>query len=230
MITMAMMIPTALLLAAWGRVSLRRAAGPDVSVGLAGAFAAALLGYLGVALALGPVQTGLPHEVELALCVFGSLLLLAAWTDHRTAWAPDGIVLPLMISAAIVASLIGPLTVRPVPAMGVGVLLFGLAQAGWAVQALVGTRLLPPPDLMALGLPVLLFGLTPYAFLSYLALSATLLLVLRAPEPLYQRLRGPAASEAVRDAGLSGSGRSAPFLPMALGAVYGALLLRLLQG
>lgn len=226
----AMMVPTALLLAGWGRVSLRWAAGPGVSLGWTGAVLSALLGYLGVALAAGPGGFAAPWEVELCLCVFGALLLGTAWTDHRTAWAPDGVVLPLMISAAIVASLIGPLTVQPVPAMGVGVLLFGLAQVGWAVQALIGTRLLPPPDLMSLGLPVLLFGLTPYAFLSYLALSVTLLLMLRAPEAVYLRLRGPAASEAVLEAGLTGAGRSAPFLPMALGSVYGVLLLRLMQG
>ena len=227
---MTLMVPTAVLLALWSGASLRWSAGSEVRLNLTGAALAALIGYLGVTVAFTIGQDAAPRETELAICVFGALLLVAGWVDHRTAWAPDGLILPLMVCGSASAALIGSLTLGPGWAIGVAVLIFGLAQGAWAVQGLTGWRVLPPPDLMSLGLPVLLFGLTPYTFLSYLALSVTLLLVLRAPEAIYLRLRGPAASGAVREAGLSGAGRSAPFLPMALGSVYGVLLLRLMQG
>ena len=224
------MLPTALLLSVWGRVSLRVASGATAGPGLLSAGLAALTGYGGVLIAIrsGPGVGSV--EAELALCVFGALLLLAAWIDQRTAWAPDGITLPLMCGGAASASLIGTLGVGPVAALGVAFALFLTAQAAWAAQALIGIRLLPPADLMALALPVLLFGLSPYAPLTYLLLFALLLIALRGPEPLYRLIRGPSAEEAVRDADISGSGRSAPLLPMALGSLFIALLLRLLQG
>lgn len=230
MTVMTLMIPSALLLSVWTSASLRWAAGDEVAISRTGTAVAALIGYLGVLIALSFGPGYAPWEVETALCVFGALLLVAGWVDHRTAWAPDGVILPLMVCGSVSAALIGSLSAGPVWAIGVAVLIFGLAQAAWAVQAVLGHRVLPPPDLISLSLPVLLFGLTHYTFLAYLTLSLTLLLVLRGPEPVYRAFRGPAASDAVRDAGLAGTGRSAPFLPMALGSVYGVLLLRLLQG
>lgn len=227
---MTLMLPAALLLAGWARISLRWAAGRGVDAGLLGTALSALIGYFGVLLSLAAGPGAASPETELALCVFGALLLVAAWTDHRTAWAPDGVILPLLSFGAVAVSLIGPLGVGPGGAIGIALLIFGVAQAAWAAQALTGWRVLPPPDLIALSLPILLFGLTPYAFLTYLALSLTLLLALKAPEPVYRLIRGPAAAEAVKAANLTGAGRSAPLLPMALGALYGVLLLRLFQG
>lgn len=230
MMVMTLMLPVALLLAGWGRLSLRWSAGKGVDAGLLGTALSALIGYFGVLVALAASPGAASWEIELALCVFGALLLLAAWTDHRTAWAPDGVILPLLSFGAVAASLIGPLGVGPGGAIATSVVIFGVAQAAWAAQALSGWRVLPPPDLIALSLPVLLFGLTPYTFLTYLGLSLTLLLALKAPEPVYRLIRGPAAAEAVKEAALTGTGRSAPFLPMALGAIYTVLLLRLFQG
>jgi hypothetical protein len=224
------LVPIALLLPLWGLISLRVAAGAGVAPGLPGAFLSVLFGCLGPYLASGSGPESLLPETRIAICMFGALLLLAAWTDHKTAWAPDGIILPLMICGAVCASLIGDLGVTSGPAIGVGLLIFGLAQALWAAQAIAGWRVLPPPDLIALSLPVLLFGLTSYTFLTFLTLSAALLFLLKAPEPVYRRIRGPAAAEAVRQAALTGEGRSAPLLPMALGSVYGVLLLRLFLG
>lgn len=228
--TLLLMLPTALLLSFWSRLLLRLAAGAGVDPGPAGVALSALAGYGGV---LAAIRTG-PGvgsvEAELALCVFGALLLIAAWVDQRTAWAPDGITLPLMFGGAVSASMIGTLSAGPIPAFGVAFGLFLSAQAAWWGQVLFGRRHLPPADLMALALPALLFGLTPFTPLTYLLLSGLLLLALRGPEPVYRAIRGPAAEEAVREAGLNGSGRSAPLLPMALGALFLALLLRLLQG
>ena len=134
------------------------------------------------------------------------------------------------IGGAASAGLIGEVGIGPIAAITAAIGLFLAAQALWAAQALTGLRLLPPADLMALALPLLLFGLSPYAPLTYLLLSALLLIALRGPEPVYRLIRGPAAEEAGRDADLSGSGRSAPLLPMALGSLFVALLLRLVQG
>jgi hypothetical protein len=225
-----LIFPAALALSFWGRISVRIVAGPGSEPGLFGASLSALLGCAGVLLAIriGPgVET---IEAELAICVFGGLLILAAWVDRKTAWAPDGIILPLMFGAATAASLIGTLELGPLSAFGVGLVIFLAAQLIWVVQVISGFRLLPPADLMALVLPFLLFGITAYAPLTYLLMSAALFAALRGPEPLYLALRGRAADEALQDAGLRGSGRSAPFLPMALGALFAALLLRLTLG
>lgn len=228
--TALLMLPTALLLSLWGRFAFRLAAGSAAAPTLSGAGLAALTGYGGVLVAIRSGSGVGSGEAELALCVFGSLLLLVAWIDQRTAWAPDGVTLPLLFGGAASASLIGSFGFGPITAIGVAIGLFLAAQGVWAAQVMTGLRLLPPADLMALSLPPLLFGLSPYAPLSYLLLSGLLLIALRGPEPLYRLVRGPAAEEAVREAGLSGSGRSAPLLPMALGSLYAALLLRLVQG
>jgi len=230
MMTGVLIFPAALILSLWGRISVRFAAGPGSEPGLFGASLAALLGCAG---ALGAIRIG-PGvgtlEAELAICVFGGLLMLAAWVDQRTAWAPDGIILPLMFGAATAASLIGTLEVGPISAFGIGLGIFLAAQLSWALQVVSGFRLLPPADLMALGLPLLLFGMTLYTPLAYLLLSLALFLALRGPEPLFRAMRGAAADAALQEAGLRGAGRSAPFLPMALGALFAALLLRLMLG
>lgn len=230
MMSLSLMVPVALMLAVWNRVSLRFAAGPETDPGLIGAALSALAGSMGVLVVIRVAPVPVPIETELALCLFGALLLITGWTDHRTAWAPDGVVVPLLVCGALSASLIGPFLVGPLTAFAIAALIFCAAQGGWALQGISGRRVLPPPDLIALSLPVLLFGLTPYTFLTYLLLSGLLILVLRAPDPLYRIIRGPAATDAVEEAGLTGSGRSAPFLPMSLGALYGVLLLRLFQG
>jgi hypothetical protein len=224
------LIPIALLLPFWGLLSLRAAAGKEVVFGLSGAFMAVSSGSLGAYIALSHGSETVSVETGIAICVFGGMLLLAAWTDHKTAWAPDGIIVPLMVCGAVCASLIGDLDVTPGPAIGIALLTFAAAQAAWAAQALMGRRVLPPPDLIALSFPFLLFGVTPYTFLTYLILSSALLFALKAPERVYRRIRGPAAAAALEEAGITGTGRSAPFLPMALGSLYGTLLLRLFQG
>jgi hypothetical protein len=225
-----LLFATAILFSVWARLSVRYASGrTGVGPGLYGCAAAAVLGYLGVALA---IRTGGGHKdgAELALSVFGALLLVAAWTDHRTAWAPDGITIPLLCGGAASANLLGTTGMGPLTTIGVAFGLFLISQAAWYLQAVIGWRKLPPADLMALSLPLLMFGQTIHAPLTYLTLSALLLFLLRAPEPVYRALRGPSAAEAALDARLTGSGRSAPLLPLALGALYGVLLLRLLQG
>jgi hypothetical protein len=227
----ALLIPTALFLPVWARVCVRFASGrSEVGPGLLGTGLAVILGYLGVLIAIRGGEVPLSIEAELALSTFGALLLVAAWTDHRTAWAPDGVTLPLILGATVSAGLLGTLGVGPLGAIGIALALFLASQAAWALQALTGRRHLPPADLMALALPALLFGTTIYAPITYMALSGLLVLLLRAPDPLYQVLRGPAADEAVQDAGLVGRGRSAPLLPLAYTALFGTLLFRLFQG
>lgn len=227
----ALLIPTALFLPVWARVCVRFASGRSgVGPDLLGTGLAAIFGYLGVMIAIRMGEGAFSIETELALSAFGALLLVAAWTDHLTAWAPDGVTLPLVFGATSAAGLLGTLGVGPLGALGIAGGIFLASQAAWAFQAMIGRRLLPPADLMALMLPVLLFGPTIHTPLTYLALSGLLLFMLRAPEPVYLALRGPAAEEAVRDAGLTGRGRSAPLLPLAYTALFGTLLFRLFQG
>lgn len=207
-------------LSAWCLISVRMAGGPGPTVpGFWGALAA---GMAGASLLLGAALLGARVSGEVALLsvgLFGALLMISAWADHRTAFAPDGLLLPLLFGAVAV-----PLPEReqgagPLGAALIAALVFLSAQLLWRLQGRRGFRLLTPPDLCVLLLPLLTFGVSPDAWATYLLMCVPLTLLLGLPEPIYQRLRGPATEEAVVDAGLSGSGRSAPLLPIALGAL-----------
>lgn len=214
-------LPILVVLASvWSLVSIRMAGGPVLTPpAFWGALVAGMAGamvFLGAAL-LGEQVSG---EIQLlAVGLFGGLLMICAWADHQTAFAPDGLIVPLIFGAA---SLPLPGEVAdgaPLRAALISVLVFLGAQAAWRLQVRFGLRILTPPDLIVLLLPLLVLGLTPEAWATYLLMCVPLALLLGLPEHIYQRLRGPAAEEAVADASLSGSGRSAPLLPIALGAL-----------
>jgi len=219
------------LLAAWGLFMIRVAGGPRLERSdLLHATLAAAIGYASVrtTVAFGSIPYTGPEAVSLSL--FGALALLCAWVDHRTAWAPDGLILLLLISGLLTGALLGTGPVGVLWAPVLGLALFLLAQGSWAAQCLLGPRVLTPPDQIALALPVLVFGLTYHAPITWALMCIPLLVFLKTPYPVYRRLRGPAASEAVLDAGLTGSGRSAPVLPIVLTTLLGVLLFRLLKG
>jgi hypothetical protein len=222
-----LLFPIALLLTFWSAYALRLAGGPDLTFSdLKGGALAASVGYGSVLLLTGPFSEG----ESFALSLFGAIALLCAWLDHRTAWAPDGLLLPLLMSALLVGDALGSGEVSIIGALVLALALFLVAQGLWAAQCLIGPRVLTPPDQITLCLPLLIFGLTPYAPVTWALICLPVLILLRVPEPLYLRLCGPAAREAAREVGLSGSGRSAPLLPLVLTTLLGVLLFRLYQG
>lgn len=217
-----------LALSAWSLVSVRMAGGPPPS--LAAFWGALAAGMAGASLLLGAALLGARVSGEVALLslgLFGALLMICAWADHRTAFAPDGLLLPLLFGAVSVpmpAEASGP---GPLWAALIAALVFLGAQLLWRLQDRYGLRLLTPPDLCVLLLPLLIFGVTSDAWGTYLLMCVPLALLLGLSEPIYQRIRGPAAEEAVADAGLSGAGRSAPLLPIALGALGVMIIIEL---
>jgi hypothetical protein len=226
-----LLLPVSLLLPLWAGLMLRLAGGPRLPLeDLRGGALAAAAGYAAVLLVTGLGSHPYTVPETLVLCLFGALALLSAWIDHRTAWAPDGLILPLLTGALLVGALLGtgPASVIGAPVIALAIFLF--AQGLWAAQCLLGPRLLTPPDQIVLALPFLVFGLTPYAPVTWALICLPVLILMRVPEPVYLRLRGPAAREAARDAGLSGSGRSAPLLPVVLTTLLGVLLFRLYRG
>lgn len=226
-----LLLPVSLLLPLWAGLMLRLSGGPRLRVeDLRGGALAAACGYGGVLLVTGLGPEARTAAETLVLCLFGALALLAAWIDHRTAWAPDGLVLPLLIGGLLVGALLGSGPVSVIGAPFLALALFLFTQGLWAAQCLLGPRLLTPPDQIVLCLPLLIFGLTPYAPVTWALICLPVLILIRVPDPVYQRLRGPAAPEAALDAGLSGSGRSAPLLPVVLTTLLGVLLFRLYRG
>lgn len=222
-----LLFPIALLLTFWSAYAFRLAGGPDLAFSdLKGGALAASVGYGSVLLLTGPFS----EAESFALSLFGAIALLCAWLDHRTAWAPDGLVLPLLMSALFVGALLGTGPVSVIWSPFLAIALFLLAQGLWVAQCLAGYRFLTPPDQLILCLPVLIFGLTVYAPITWALICLLILILMRAPEQVYLCLRGPAAREAVLDAGLSGSGRSAPLFPVVLTTLLGVLLFRLYQG
>jgi hypothetical protein len=155
-----------------------------------GCMLAALLGGLLVA---GPVWASVDPLTAVGFLLFGSFGLVLAWIDRETSWAPDPAVLGLALAVVLIAMPEdGPDFVRFGLALVLSFGLFAALQIGWlALQAL---RLeMPPADLLALALPLLLFGLTPLAVLSWIVLVGALVWL-----KLFPALRGVVTSEAVR--------------------------------
>ena len=113
------------------------------------------------------------------LC-FGVVLACAAWVDRQSAWAPDGLVLPICLLAG---SLSEPLAVLSAEAYRLlaGLALYLLAQLAWFLQCRWRRPALPPPDLIALALPLFVFGPNPSALGVYGAFVITVAAVRLSP-------------------------------------------------
>lgn len=221
------------ILVFWSRFSLERAAGGQVrdKVGMKSLMVTAFGGFWFSAV-IG-LYAGSDNMVAvLVAATLFSLAALSAYIDHHTAWAPDGTILLLVCLIMAAGLLLETGLVQDLaPAAITGLGVFMAAQALWFFQCRAGMPVLTPPDQIALVAPLLLFGFSAYTGFSFLVMAVLLLLLLKGPEALYRRLRGPAADEALAHADLVRIGkseRSAPFLPVAMTALILTLILHLL--
>ncbi|MDE0306022.1 MAG: hypothetical protein OXI87_14260 [Albidovulum sp.] len=122
-------------------------------------------------------QLGFPLQAKASpfLWIFlGAFLSAASYVDARTFWAPDELVLPCCVLAGSAGiadcagywAIWGPLS---------GLLLWGSARIAWRLQILFKRRLLPPPDIVAVAMPLLLFGADVRAVLAQFGCAAVLL-------------------------------------------------------
>lgn len=134
------------------------------------------------------LRAGLPLENQVSLIILGSLLLLGAWIDRISAYAPDAIIMPF----CILIFLVGFDDIDPrgmFDALLLGVLLYVICIALWIPQEASGYRVVPPVDVAALAAPFILFGVEIATFAVYLASSVVLIAILRIPSlaPIFSK-------------------------------------------
>ena len=127
-------------------------------------------------LAVAASQPGFFGQVQFAsiLWIFlGAFFSAAAFVDARTFWAPDELVLPCCILAGSIGSAGGEVfwyLQGPV----FGFALWGVGRIAWQLQIVLGLRFLPPPDVAAFAMPLVLFGLDIRSAIAYLGCAAVL--------------------------------------------------------
>lgn len=107
----------------------------------------------------------------------GILLGIAATVDRLTTWAPDGLMIPI----CVLATLYGPIgdAIGPIWSIPVGLVVFGVCQLLWVAQYRLGYLMIPPPDIIALVVPFLLFGVSVLTLTILISMAIVLLLILR---------------------------------------------------
>ena len=138
---------------------------------------AALAGSIsGAAIAISQYRiTGQAQAAEFLWVFLGAFLAAASFVDARTYWAPDELVLPCCILAGSVGILgcagywgiWGPVS---------GLAMWSAARLVWRL-GVAGIRRLPPPDLVAAAMPLMLFGADIRSALAYFGCSSVLLAV-----------------------------------------------------
>jgi len=136
--------------------------------GLAGALCCILL-----------LRSDTGFSLQLVLCIpYMTLLITAAWVDLTTRWAPLELMLPISCLTPVLAmscpagSVAGPLLWAVA-----GTMLYLVARLTWHAQTYFNCPHLPPADLLAIFLPMILFGIGHVAGLYYLLLIVALLAV-----------------------------------------------------
>lgn len=146
----------------------------------------ALISIIGLCAASKLPDPGLPGvlmaelSVAMAVVMAGALLAVLAVMDRNTAWAPDLVTLPLCILIAMTGNaLSGDAVTFSTVLVGLGI--WGVAQLLWLGQVMMGAGAVPPPDLMLLIAPAVVFGATMPLILYYLAVAMTMKLSMASP-------------------------------------------------
>ena len=133
-------------------------------------------------------------------------LLLAGWIDRQTTWVPDFVLLSVLTAASAYVLTYNGLTadlirlLQPVTGFtpfnafsdrpfslvvlvsivtGIGIWLITLVL--WGVQVMLGKCVLTPPDIVALGLPFFLFGVSIETGIVYAVVVLLALMLQRSP-------------------------------------------------
>ncbi|MFN5827120.1 MAG: hypothetical protein ACK446_08920 [Rhodobacterales bacterium] len=133
-------------------------------------------------------------------------LAMAGWIDRQTTWVPDSVLLMVLtVSSAFVfthsiesasvlrlirgaggqsaADFLGrsPVVLLVALSLAAGITIWLLTILLWGLQTLIQKEFLTPPDMVALGLPIYLLGITPETGLVY-ATTVCLALVMQRSE------------------------------------------------
>ena len=119
-----------------------------------------------------------PSILHFVSILFFGLLLTGAWVDYKTNWAPLELQIPTTISLGIVGlSCAHPSLEQTIGNGLLGLSLWGLAWFLWPLQTKVKYIFIPPMDLVAICIPVILFGGTGQTVLFYAVLAVVLTFV-----------------------------------------------------
>ena len=170
-------LTSGLLWALMARFGVRMASeGEDhISLNLAGL--AALLGAGGMAVAFMDAD----HSTQLVAVLLGGALMVGAIVDRQTGWAPDLLMLPTVLLALALGARTGAWDASLGQVLAIGLGGYLCMHLIWldAMKLKPGMALPPPGDLIALGVPLMVFGIC-YAFVAVmLMISALLVLALR---------------------------------------------------
>ncbi|MFG6573602.1 hypothetical protein ACGYLO_18560 [Sulfitobacter sp. 1A13353] len=154
------------------------------------------VGSLG--LALSTIFTDLPAHSKFVMVLIGSILMLGAWIDRVSAWAPDILMMPFCIAIFLVSPDIESLMDACI-ALGLGVALFLICVALWVPQDMLGMKFAPPADLMALASPFVLFGISMETTMIFVVTSVLLVLALKSSRFAALLSRPEAVADGARD-------------------------------
>ena len=161
-------------------------------------FGVAGASLLSVASIAGPVPDSFP--MMLAICAFGAIAGVLAIMDRDTAWAPDGLMLPV----TLLAFAVGAMNYGTMPllwSIPAGIAAFFAAQGFWWIQDRFEQRFLPPPDLLAFVIPAALLGLSFPLAIFYIVTAIMILILRQNPDLMPIFFRKHVLDEAAEDLG-----------------------------
>ncbi len=201
-----LMAPIAMLVAYISRTGLRITSEGERDARLWTLGLAALVGS-----ACGPVAAlaGLGGDIQFAAALLGAFLATGALIDRATGWAPDLIMLPCCILALCLGGATGSWDIGPLHSIALGLGIYFALNGLWMGIAVRAPTiiLLPPADILALALPVMIFGITMPLAACMVVISAILILCLVFPtfgnlfrgEGVAEEVLAEAGSEASAD-------------------------------
>jgi hypothetical protein len=179
------------------------------------------------AMALAAATGGGDPDTGLARVILAGLMAAAAWVDRQSAWVPDVLFLPVMALAGVVGAPFGDGLAGLVGGAFAGIATYAVCLALWQGLRSTGRNAIPPADLAALGLPLVLFGFDFRAGVAYAAASGLLIAARISP-----RLRDILSPRAPIEGALSDTGQqtsktaeAVAFLPIMLASILAVLIL-----
>jgi|Cruoilmetagenom7_1024161.scaffolds.fasta_scaffold00727_21 hypothetical protein len=178
------------------------------------------IGALGLALSTGFID--LPAHSKFLMVLIGAILMLGAWIDRVSAWAPDILMMPFCFAIFLVSPEIASLKDAGI-ALGFGTALFLICIALWVPQEMFGLKFAPPADLMALASPFVLFGISMDTVAIFVVTSVLLILALKSSRCAALLSRPEAVADGAADVEFTEK-RAVTFLTVMFPVIFVALV------
>ncbi|HDZ51539.1 hypothetical protein LCGC14_0111910 [marine sediment metagenome] len=181
---------------------------------------AVAIGALGIS--LSTIFTDLPMHSRFLMVIIGSILVLGAWIDRVSAWAPDILMMPFCLMIFLVSPEITSWTGAGI-AVGLGTALFLICIALWVPQEFFKLKFAPPADLMAIAAPFVLFGVSMETAAIFMITSILLVLALKSSRFAALLSRPEAVADGARDVDFTGK-KAVTFLTVMFPVIFVAFV------